>query len=68
MSFDVGLKSLDIAQLEQAFGRRDVRAYVDRSKAYSFVTTSAHVLVAAAYTKGSCDDDDRAWVAQHRVW
>ena len=68
MSFEVGRKSFDIAEQDEARGRRNVGGYVELSKAYSIVATLVQTVVATARAEPSCDDDDRAWVAQHRVW
>lgn len=69
MSFEVGSRNFDVAQRDSAYLRRRVREEADAAVgAHSLAATLIHVSMATAYAKRCCDADDRAWVANNRLW
>ena len=69
MSYEVQSESFDFAQRETVYLRRRVRDEADAAaSAHSLAATLAHVELATAYAVRCRSADDRAWIADHRIW
>ncbi len=69
MEFEAQSKNFDFARRETVYLRRRVRDEADAAaSAHSLAATLAHVELATAYAVRCRVADDRAWIAEHRVW
>ncbi len=69
MSFEIRSESFDFSQRETIYLRRRVRDEAGAAaNAQSLASTLAHVELATAYAVRCRSADDRAWIAENRVW
>ncbi len=69
MSIKIRSKTCDAAHRDTAYlsRRRREEAHAAAS-AHSVAGTLLHVALANAYAERCCGTDDRAWIAEHRLW
>lgn len=69
MSLEVRPECFDVAQHDSVYlGRRVHEAATAAGSAHSVAATPKGVELATAGAKRSCNAEDRAWVAEHRLW
>ncbi len=69
MSFEIGARRFETAQSDAVYLRRRVRVEADAAaSAPSLQATLIHVALATAYAERCCEAEDRAWLAEHRIW
>ncbi len=69
MSFEIGERAFGFGQRQIEHRRRGVREKAGAAASAAFPTSKVvHMVPATANETRCCDADDRAWLAEHRVW
>jgi hypothetical protein len=69
MPCESGTANLSAADDDRVYLKRRVHdEAAAAARADSLAATLIHAALAAAYARRSCLAEDRAWVAQHRIW
>jgi hypothetical protein len=69
MGVDIGLETGAGAERDTSYLARRVREEADAAcRARSGAATLIHVMLATAYAERCCKANDRAWLAESRLW